>query len=67
MGFFTFMYYQSFIATFRRSVGGIIEDTIQGLSAEEQVQVVKGLTQYLVNQGVIQQATLECFNSIAGK
>ncbi|CAF9916915.1 MAG: hypothetical protein GOMPHAMPRED_001151 [Gomphillus americanus] len=67
MGFFTFMYYQSFIATFRHSVGGIIESAIQGLSAEEQIQVVKGLTQYLVNQGVVHQATLECFGSIAGK
>lgn len=53
MGFFTFMYYQSFIAVYRTSVGGVIEMAIQGLTIEEQMEVVKGLSKHLVNQGVI--------------
>lgn len=53
MGFFAFMYYQSFIAVYKASVGGVIEMAISGLSAEEQMEVVKGLSKHLVNQGVI--------------
>lgn len=53
MGFFAFMYYQSFIAVYKTSVGGVIEMAINGLTAEEQMEVVKGLSKHLVNQGVI--------------
>jgi phosphatidate cytidylyltransferase len=53
MGFFAFMYYQSFIAVYKVSVGSVIEQAITGLSAEEQMDVVRGLTKHLVNQGVI--------------
>lgn len=53
MGFFAFMYYQSFIAVYKASVGTVIETAIQGLSAEEQMEVVKGLAKHLYNQGVI--------------
>ena len=53
MGLFTFMYYQSFIAVTRASVGSVLELAIQGLSIDEQVEVVKSLSKHLVNQGVI--------------
>ena len=53
MGFFAFMYYQSFIAVYKASVGNVIETAITGLSAEEQMEVVRGLTKYLFNQGVV--------------
>lgn len=53
MGFFAFMYYQSFIAVYKASVGGVIETAIQGLTPEEQMEVVKGLSKHLANQGVI--------------
>ena len=53
MGFFAFMYYQSFIAVYKASVGSVIEVAINGLSVQEQVEVVKGLTKHLVNRGVI--------------
>jgi phosphatidate cytidylyltransferase len=53
MGFFAFMYYSSFIATHQASVGGIIEAAITGLTPEEQMEVVKGLSKHLVNQDVI--------------
>lgn len=53
MGFFVFMYYQSFIAEYKTTVGGMIELAIGGLSAEEQMELVKALSKHLVNQGVI--------------
>ena len=53
MGFFSFMYYQSFIAVYKTSVGGVIESVITGLTVEEQMEVVRGLTKYLYNQGVV--------------
>lgn len=59
MGFFAFMYYQSFIAVHHASVGSVIETAITGLSAEEQVAVVKGLAQHLYNQGVVSHKVLE--------
>ncbi len=55
MGFFAFMYYQSFIAVYKASVGSVIETAIIGLSPEEQMEVVKGLTKYLFNQGVVSE------------
>jgi len=60
MGFFAFMYYQSFIAVYRQSVGGVIEMAIQGLTVEEQVEVVRGLSKYLVNQGMVGEEVLGC-------
>lgn len=53
MGFFTFMYYSSFVAVTKASVGSLIEQAIGGLTAEEQMELVKGLSKHLINQGVI--------------
>lgn len=51
MGLFAYMYYHSFIAVYKSSVGSVIETAITGLTAEEQIEVVKGLSKYLYNQG----------------
>lgn len=59
MGFFAFMYYQSFIAVYKASVGSVIETAINGLSPEEQVELVKGLAKHLYNQGQISGKVLE--------
>ncbi|PNS16920.1 hypothetical protein CAC42_4884 [Sphaceloma murrayae] len=59
MGFFAFMYYQSFVAVHKASVGGVIELAITGLTSEQQVDVLKGLSKHLVNQGVISQKVLK--------
>lgn len=53
MGTLTYMYYQGFIATHKTSVGQVLEMAIAGLTPEQQVEVVRGLSKYLVNQGVI--------------
>ncbi|KAK4554007.1 phosphatidate cytidylyltransferase [Recurvomyces mirabilis] len=62
MGFFAFMYYQSFIAVYKASVGSVIETAITGLSPEEQVEVVKGLAKHLYNQGVVGVKVVEYLN-----
>ncbi|KAK1059624.1 phosphatidate cytidylyltransferase [Friedmanniomyces endolithicus] len=59
MGFFAFMYYQSFIAVYKASVGSVIETAINGLTAEEQMEVVRGLAKHLYNQGVVGAQVVE--------
>jgi len=54
MGFFTFMYYQSFVAEVRASVGAVVEMAVLGLQDEEVVEVVRGLVRYLVGRGVLE-------------
>ncbi|PTU20852.1 hypothetical protein P175DRAFT_0437196 [Aspergillus ochraceoroseus IBT 24754] len=55
MGFFAYMYYHSFIAVYKASVGDIIEAAINGLTPEEQLDVVRGLSKYLFNQGTVSE------------
>ncbi|CRG83170.1 phosphatidate cytidylyltransferase [Talaromyces islandicus] len=62
MGFFAFMYYHSFIAVYKASVGDVIESAINGLTPEEQYEVVRGLGKYLYNQGIVSENILECLN-----
>lgn len=62
MGFFAYMYYHSFIAIYKASVGGIIETAINGLTVEEQLEVVRGLGKYLFNQGTVSETV--CFSSL---
>ena len=59
MGFFSFMYYQSFIAVYKTSVGNIIEQAISGLTYDEQIELVRGLTKHLVNRGVVGREVLD--------
>ena len=59
MGFFAFMYYQSFIAVYRASPGSVIETAITSLTPEEQVEVVRLLAKHLVNQGQLSAKALE--------
>ena len=61
------MYYQSFIAVYKASVGDVIQTAIQGLEQEEMMEVIKGLSKYLVNQGVVQEGVLECLTEFVGK
>lgn len=63
MGFFAFMYYHSFIAVYTASVGDVIESAINGLTVEEQLEVVRGLGKYLYNQGVVTETVSLAYNS----
>ncbi|KAL6719911.1 phosphatidate cytidylyltransferase [Lecanora helva] len=67
MGFFTFVYYQSFIAVYKASVGDVIQTAVQGLEPDEIVEVVRGLSKYLVNQGMVGDQMLECVTDVMGK
>lgn len=53
MGLFAYMYYQSFIAVYKTSVGGVIESAIIGLTLDEQFEVIRGLSKHLYNQGAL--------------
>ncbi|GMF69012.1 unnamed protein product [Aspergillus oryzae var. brunneus] len=55
MGFFAYMYYHSFIAVYKATVGDVIETAINGLTVEEQLEVVRGLGKYLYNQGTVSE------------
>ncbi|ELR06996.1 hypothetical protein VC83_06785 [Pseudogymnoascus destructans] len=63
MGFFAYMYYHSFIALNNVTLGDVIETAIQ-LAAEEQMELVKGISKHLYNQGVISDTVLSCFNGV---
>ncbi len=53
MGFFTYMYYHTFIATHKVNLGGVMEMAITGLTAEEQIELIRGMGRYLSNQGIL--------------
>jgi phosphatidate cytidylyltransferase len=53
MGFFSYMYYHTFIAQYKVSLGGVLESAITGLSVEDQIELLKGVARYLGNQGVL--------------
>ncbi|KAF2870773.1 phosphatidate cytidylyltransferase 1 [Massariosphaeria phaeospora] len=67
MGSIAFMYYTSFIAIHKTSVGGVIEAAITGLTLEEQLQVVQILSKHLVNQEIVSPKILESLNGILRK
>jgi phosphatidate cytidylyltransferase len=55
------MYYQSFIAIPRHAtVGTVLHTAVVALSAEEQVELVKGLHRYLTGQGLISEQVSKC-------
>jgi phosphatidate cytidylyltransferase len=56
MGTLAYMYYQSFIAVYKTSVGSVIEAAIWGLTPDEQLEVIKGLAKYLQNQGTLKSS-----------
>ncbi|KAF8545353.1 cytidylyltransferase family-domain-containing protein [Trichophaea hybrida] len=63
MGFFAYMYYQSFIAVHNvASVGSVLHTAINSLSPQEQVEVLERLGRYLVGQNIIRDKVLECMN-----
>jgi phosphatidate cytidylyltransferase len=64
MGFFAYMYYHSFIAVYKVSLGGVIETAITGLTLEEQMELVKGISKHLHNQGVIAEGVSLKFSTI---
>ncbi|CAK7564425.1 MAG: phosphatidate cytidylyltransferase [Sporothrix epigloea] len=62
MGFFAYMYYHTFIATHKASLGSVMELAITGLTPEEQVELVRGIGRYLRNQAIISEEVLACLD-----
>jgi len=56
------MYYQSFIAIHKASVGSVLDTVINSLSRQEQVEVLERLGMYLVGQNIVTDKVLECIN-----
>jgi len=61
MGLFAFIYYHTFIAFKRSSVTHVMELAIMELTADEQLDVIKGVLKYLANQGVVKPETPTSF------
>ncbi|CEJ80048.1 Putative Phosphatidate cytidylyltransferase [[Torrubiella] hemipterigena] len=60
MGFFAYMYYHTFIAVYKASVGSVLETAITRLGYDEQVELVKSMCRYLGNQGVVPEELAAC-------
>ncbi|KAF2262146.1 phosphatidate cytidylyltransferase [Lojkania enalia] len=63
MGSIAFMYYTSFIAVHKTTVGGVLESAITGLSPEEQLDVLRILSKHLVNQELLPSKVLDFFET----
>lgn len=65
MGFFTYIYYHTFIATYHVSVGDLMENAINGLTPEEQIELIRGMGRYLSNQGVLSESvSFRCLHGL---
>ncbi|KAI0131874.1 phosphatidate cytidylyltransferase [Xylariales sp. AK1849] len=63
MGCFAYMYYHTFIALNKVQYGNVLELAITGLSVEEQIELVRGMGQYLENQGAWGPEVMACLDS----
>ena len=53
MGLFAYVYFHTFIAFRKTSVGAVMETIITELSADDQKMLLKGVVRYLVNQDLV--------------
>lgn len=68
MGFFAYMYYHTFISLHKVNVGTVLETAITSLSPEEQIDLVKSMSRYLGNQGVVsEKVSLSCCVAQSGE
>ncbi|ORE06441.1 phosphatidate cytidylyltransferase [Rhizopus microsporus var. microsporus] len=59
MGFFSYMYYQSFIKTNHLNVGTILASIINNLTLAEQLELLERVLTYFVNQDIMDPSVLE--------
>lgn len=59
MGFFSYLYYESFVSSHHMSVGTVLQSAIISLDPEDQVQLVNSLLQYLTNKGILDEKVME--------
>lgn len=62
MGFFTYVYYHTFIAINKAAnLGTVMELAITGLTLDEQKELMRGMARYLYNQGIAHSDEVRCF------
>lgn len=66
MGFFSYLYYDTFVATHSVTMGSVLQSAILSLTPEDQIQLTVSLTKYLFNQGVVDDKVLECLTAAVG-
>lgn len=65
MGFFSYLYYDTFVATHGVALSSVLHSAILSLDSKDQVQLVVALTKYLTNNGILDEKALECLTSTA--
>lgn len=59
MGLFSYLYYQTFIASNNVTLGKVMQMAVFHLSSEQIVQLVQALVKYLHTSGVVEQEAME--------
>ncbi|KFH40523.1 putative phosphatidate cytidylyltransferase-like protein [Hapsidospora chrysogenum ATCC 11550] len=60
MGFFAYVYYQSFIAMHEVKLGSVLDSAINGLTPEDQLELIRRMGHYLSNQGIVSDKLIDC-------
>lgn len=60
MGFFTFLYYDTFVATHTVTMANVLQSAIHSLNKEDQLQLTLALSKYLANNGLVNQKVVDC-------
>lgn len=66
MGFFSYLYYDTFVATHGVSMGSVLQSAILNLEPKDQIQLTVSLTKYLANNGIIDEKVVSCITSLVG-
>lgn len=64
MGFFAYLYYESFVSQHNLSMGSVLQMAILGLSIQDQKQLVVSLVTYLNHKGVVEEKVLQVVQEI---
>ncbi|KAK9476100.1 cytidylyltransferase family-domain-containing protein [Lipomyces japonicus] len=64
MGFFTYIYYDSFISTHNVLFATVLETAIQSMTVAEQFELVAELHNHLFQNGYIKNGTEECLDKV---
>jgi phosphatidate cytidylyltransferase len=64
MGFFAYMYFHTFVAIHKVSLGSVLETAITSLNPDEQVELVKSMGHYLRNQGIVTEDAIACIDQL---
>lgn len=60
MGFFSYLYYDTFVATHEVTVKAVFQTALVSLSYDQQIELAKQIIGYLTKKGIITPNVLEC-------